>query len=77
MRKKHSQQTILYFRMYLYFQRTCFIGQHFMTKCFGCKCTPMMDSQIGMYIHLKKHMRTVQLETASIHTFDLDTLNRT
>ena len=26
--KKHSQQTIFYFRMNLYFQYTCFIGQH-------------------------------------------------
>ena len=31
------------------------MNQHFMTKCFECICTSMMDSQVGMYKHLQKH----------------------
>ncbi len=30
------------------------MNQHFMTECFECICSPIMDSQVGMYKHLQK-----------------------
>ncbi len=60
--KKTFSMNHFFFRMYLFFQHTCFMGismnQHFMTKCFECICTPIMHSQDGMYKHLQKHHLT-------------------